>query len=256
MQRISSTQNPRIQLLRSLKEAKGRASAGCFLVEGRNLCEEALRDASVATLLVDEEKMENFSVLTEQAADVLLVPAHVMTCVCETKTPQGVAASVRMPASPCVQQMRGSVLVLDGVQDPGNVGTMIRTAEAAGFGGVFLSSHSADAYAPKTVRASMGSIFRVPILRTDLQETLPALTRAGYLLVSSELGGEPLLHTYHPSKPVALVIGSEGKGVSAAVSSLVDIRVSLPMRGRVESLNAAVAAGILMYMLQDTFADA
>lgn len=250
MQHISSTKNPRIQELRSLWDAKGRMAANCFLVEGRNLCFEALRDASVATLLVEEEKASAYGDLVAKAEDVLVVPAHVLAFVCETKTPQGIAAAVRMPMPTSIETFRNNILVLDGVQDPGNVGAMIRTAEAAGFGGVLLSPTCADAFAPKTVRATMGSVLRVPLYRGDLPAAIEKLKQMGYWFISSELGGTPLQHISDViKKPIALVIGSEGKGVSEVVSSLTDVRVSLPMCGRVESLNAAVAAGILMYML-------
>lgn len=251
VQHISSTKNPHIQMLRSLRDAKGRASADCFLAEGRSLCCEALRDAFVVTLLVDAEKTEAFSDLITKAQDVVTVPAHVLAYVCETKTPQGIVASVRIPAPSVVEGLQGNILVLDGVQDPGNVGTMIRTAEAAGFGGVLMSPACADVFAPKTVRASMGSVLRIPRYRGDLPVAMQKLKQMGYRLISSELGGTLYQHMANTiENPFALIIGSEGKGVSAAISSLADVCVALPMRGCVESLNAAVAAGILMYRLQ------
>ena len=232
MLEITSAQNPRIASLRALRQAKGRAEAGLFLAEGRKLCQEAFDFAQVETLLVDRERVDEYAALIARAKDVLAVPARILETVCETKTPQGVLASVRMPAPPELSQLDGLLLVLDGVQDPGNVGTMLRTAEAAGFSGALLSPACADAFAPKTVRATMGSVYRVPVWRGELAVALCALKERGFTVVSS-----------------ALVVGSEGNGVAAPVRALATRRLTLPMGGRVESMNAAVAAAILMYSI-------
>ncbi|MDR0898192.1 MAG: RNA methyltransferase [Oscillospiraceae bacterium] len=249
---VTSTQNPRIQALRALQTAKGREAAGCFLAEGAKLCAEALRDAEVALLLADAAKAEAFAPLLEAAPEALLAPAHVLASVCEVKTPQGVAAAVKMPPALDLAAAESPLLVLDGVQDPGNVGTMLRTAEAAGFKGALLSEACADPFAPKTVRASMGSVLRLPFARGDLPAMLAVLAGRGYTLVSAELGGQPFAQAARALQPpFALVIGSEGRGVSPAVSALCGLKVALPMRGRAESLNAAVAAGILMYGLAE-----
>lgn len=251
-QQITSTQNPRIRALRDLHQSKGRAASGCYLVEGAKLCAEALRDASVETLLVDEARAETYAALIAKARDVLLAPAHVIAAASDAKTPQGIVASVRLPRPLDLDEARSAVLILDGVQDPGNVGTMLRTAEAAGFSGALLSPTCADAFAPKVVRATMGSIFRLPLWRGALSEALSDLRRRRFSLVCTALGGEPFYErakTLRP--PFGLVIGSEGQGVSGAVAAQCDVSVMLPMRGRAESLNAAVAAGILMYGLTE-----
>ena len=248
---ITSVQNPRIRALRELKTAKGRKS-GCFLVEGVKLCAEALRDAEVTTLLVDEGKAETLASLIDQAADAILAPAHVVAAVCDAQTPQGIAASVCIPAGLSLDMANGPLLALDGVQDPGNGGTMLRTAEAAGFAGVLLSPQCADPFAPKTVRASMGSILRLPMWRGELHTALATLSSREYVILSAELGGAPFREAaVNLGTQFVLVIGSEGHGVSSSVSSLCHLHISLPMRGRAESLNAAVAAGILMYGLTE-----
>lgn len=252
MRTITSVQNPIIKQLRDLRHAKARAETGRYLVEGVKLCEEALRDAEVITVLIDARKAEALSQIASLARDVLIVPEHVLEAVAQTKAPQGVVASVRTPAPLDLEEASGPLLVLDGVQDPGNVGTMLRTAEAAGFTGALLSQACADPFAPKAVRATMGTIFRLPIWRGALPEALSWLQRKGLHLVSAELGGAPLT-AFQAAKgrSMGLIIGSEGHGVSKAVSALADQRVSLPLRGRAESLNAAVAAGILMYRLTE-----
>lgn len=202
------------------------------------------------TLLVDRERAEEYAALIARAKDVLAVPARVLETVCETKTPQGVLASVRIPAPPELSRLNGLLLVLDGVQDPGNVGTMLRTAEAAGFSAALLSPACADAFAPKTVRATMGSIYRVLVWRGELAAALCALKERGFAVVSSELGGDDFFAALPElSAPLALVIGSEGNGVTAPVRELATRRLMLPMGGKVESMNAAVAAAILMYSI-------
>lgn len=249
---LTSTQNPRIRALRELGHAKGRQDAGCFLVEGGKLVAEALRDARVETVVVDEKKLEAYTALLSGVSDVLVVPTHVLESVSDAKTPQGIVAAVRLPAPLDLDTAHGALLVLDGVQNPGNVGTMLRTAEAAGFTAALLSPACADAFAPKTVRGSMGSVLRVPIWRGELPEALALLQRKGFTLVSTELGAPPFAKAARRLRlPLALLIGSEGHGVSDAVRRMADASVSLPMRGRAESLNAAVAAGILMYGLME-----
>ena len=253
MRTVASAQNPSVRALRALRQDKGRRKAGCFLAEGPKLVAEALRDAEVVTLLVDEERATQYAGLIQAARDAVIAPKHVVAAVGEARTPQGIVASVRFPPPLDLDAARGAVLVLDGVQDPGNVGGMLRTAEAAGFTAALLSTTCADAFAPKSVRGTMGSIFRLPLWRGALPEALAGLQRRGFLLISAETGGLPFSMAKAGLRPpAALVIGSEGNGVSDAVSRLTDVRVALPMRGRAESLNAAVAAGILMYGLTET----
>lgn len=252
MRQLSSVQNPDIRRLRALRHAKGRMEQGCFLVEGVKLVTEALRYAQVVTVLADEAMRDTFAPLLEKAADGILSPAHVVEAVCETRQPQGICAAVRFPALLDLDAARGAVLALDGVQDPGNVGTMLRTAEASGFSAALLSPTCADAFAPKTVRATMGSIFRLPLLRASLTEALPLLKSRGFRLVTADSRGESFFDSaerFHA--PLALIIGNEGNGISPEVNALADLRVALPMRGHAESLNAAVAAGILMYSIAE-----
>jgi TrmH family RNA methyltransferase len=180
---------------------------------------------------------------------VCLLPEHVMAAVCDTKTPQGAAAVVRMREQPLTGRR---LAVLDGVQDPGNVGTILRTADAAGLDGALLSRACADPYSPKVLRATMGSIFHLPLVVTDnLPGELAARRDAGMDILSSQLDGSPF-RAYAPNpQGYVLVIGSEGNGVTDAVRALATHSLRLPMRGRAESLNAAVAAGIMMYQLTE-----
>lgn len=244
---ITSLKNPKIQAWKSLKDRKGRRETGCFLVEGRKMVEEALTSGfQVEAVIVDEDRAAEFTL--PGGVYTALTPAHVLAAVCDTKTPQGIAAVLRIRETPAAGSR---LVVLDGVQDPGNVGTIIRTADAAGFDGVLLSGQCADAFSPKVLRATMGSIFRMGIAVTDaLPQRLQTLIADGFSVISSQLDGEPFYDAAPAcGRKIALVIGSEGNGVTDEVKALATHRVRLPMRGGAESLNAAVAAGIMMYEL-------
>ena len=244
---LTSMKNPRVQLWRSLKDAKVRRETGLFLVEGRKMLEEALASSfELENVLLDESRADSFE-LPGQVSCCLL-PEHVLAAVCDTKTPQGCAAVLRMKR----ETVTGSRLVaLDDVQDPGNVGTIIRTADAAGMDGVLLSAHCADLYSPKVLRATMGSLFHLPIgVTEDLPQTLRELREQGTAILCSQLDGAPFRDTAETlTGSFCLVVGNEGNGISDPVKAQATHRVKLPMRGKAESLNVAVAAGIMMYGL-------
>lgn len=246
MELISSLKNPKVQTWKSLKDRKGRRETGCFLVEGRKMVEEALSSSfPVEAVLVDEKRAGEFSL--PGGTPVYGLPEHVLAAVCDTKTPQGIAAVVRLTHNAALGKR---IVAMDGVQDPGNVGTIIRTADAAGLEGVILSSQCADAFSPKVLRATMGSIFRMGIRVTeDLPGMAQQLREEGYSIISSQLDGEPFYERSPVGEKYVLVIGSEGNGVTPEVQQTATHRVRLPMRGGAESLNAAVAAGIMMYEL-------
>lgn len=247
---ITSVHNPRIQSLRALQKAKGRREQGCFLTEGIRMVREAVAMGRCRTLVVDRARSEDYAAHIEQAlaqsCEVLLVTAQVLSQICDSVTPQGIAAAVTLEMN--AEVPGGDRLVaLDGVQDPGNVGTIIRTADAAGFDGILMSSACADLYSPKTLRSTMGSVFRMPVYRTDsLPAVLSDLRDEGYAVVSTELGGEDF-YARCPKHRAILVIGSEGNGVTPEVRNISTHHLALPMRGGAESLNAAVAAGIMIY---------
>lgn len=253
MQGITSVQNPHIRALRALKEKKERDASGRFIVEGRKMVEEALAHATVYSAVVEERRQEGLQPLLHalQAANVpvWMVPRRVLEAVCDTKSPQGIAAAVGMP-SPNGVTAGKHWIALDGVQDPGNVGTMLRTADAAGFAGMILGPTCADIYGSKALRATMGAVFRLPVTRAqDLAELLAAWRHRGYAILSSQLDGQDFYARDPLPERCVLVIGSEGEGVSEPVRALATHRMALPMRGGTESLNAAVAAGIMMYEL-------
>ena len=217
------------------------------------MAEEALRSGFPVTALLLRADAERegeallFSAGLPEPPPIYVLPDHVFAAVCDTKTPQGIAAVLGIRPRP----LSGDRLVaLDGVQDPGNVGTILRTADAAGFDGVLLSPDCADVFSPKVLRATMGSIFRVGLAFPEsLPDRLTRLKREGYAILSSQLDGDPFYAREGIGEKLVLVIGNEGNGISDPIRNLATHRLRLPMRGGAESLNAAVAAGIMMYDL-------
>ncbi|MDO4483412.1 MAG: RNA methyltransferase [Clostridia bacterium] len=245
MQEITSLKNPKVALWKTLKDRKGRKATGTFLVEGRKMVEEAIASGfEIDALLVQDDY--GYDCPPVHCA-VYRMPAHVIAAVCDTKTPQGIAAVVKMKQ---IELRSGKLIALDGVQDPGNVGTIIRTADCAGIDGIVLTEQCADVYSPKVLRATMGSIFRMPMTVTaDLPAFLKAFVQEGGSVISSQLDGTPFYERTDVAEAFCLVIGNEGNGVSDEVQATATHRLKLPMRGGAESLNAAVAAGIMMYDL-------
>lgn len=251
MDKITSTANPVVKRLRSLRDAKAREECGEFLVEGEVMILEALKCGLSPSDALLEDESALISALEKAGARAHLASRNAIEAACDTKTPQGSCAAFTLPRRDRLPENASLLVALDGVQDPGNLGTIWRTADASGFHALILGEGCADPYSPKVQRAAMGSGFRVPLLETRFPEALQALQRQGFRVVVSALDGEPLYE--HPfsnaSEKLILVIGNEAHGVSKAVQSLADVRLKIPMRGGAESLNASVAAGILMYEL-------
>lgn len=246
MEKLTSLKNPKVQEWRSLKEKKDREEQKAFLVEGVRMVGEALSSSFEVRALIMRDDYHPEFVLPSGIPSFIL-PDHVFQSVCNTKTPQGIAAVLSLKT----QEASGPRLIaLDGVQDPGNVGTIIRTADSAGFDGVILSSDCADIYSPKVLRSTMGSIFRLGFtFPASLPDTLNTLKKDGYSVISSQLDGNPFFERTDVLPPFVLIIGNEGNGISEEVKAIATHRFRLPMRGGAESLNAAVAAGIMMYDL-------
>lgn len=242
---ITSVKNPQIAALKALKNRGARREAGAYLVEGIKMAREALsRPGLCRHLYVTQETLPLFE---GAACPMTLITDNVLAALCDTKTPQGVLALVNLPEK---AELGSRIIVMDGVQDPGNVGTILRTADAAGFTGALLSPACADPFSPKVLRATMGSIFRLPICtQEDLPAALKALAGAGYSVLSSQLDGEPFFERGPVGEKFVLIIGNEGNGVSEPVKAAATHRLALPMQGGAESLNAAIAAGIMMYDL-------
>lgn len=248
MDTITSAKNPLIKSLRELSRKRSREESGLFLVEGEVMIGEALKcGLKMREALCVEGKSEFAAALPVEAH---IVSVAVMEAVCDTKTPQGVCAAFEIPNKLPAEALPDTVVALDGVQDPGNVGTIWRTCDAAGFGAMLLGQGCADSVSPKVQRAAMGSAFRVPVCETeDLPRELEKLREKGYTIICSDLNGRDFYQRPNPGRKFVLVIGSEAHGISEATRAQATMLLKLPMRGGAESLNAAVAAGIMMYEL-------
>lgn len=252
MREITSSQNSVVKGMRALKEARVRAQQGRMLVEGEKMIREAVScGLTPFETLIDAQKREKFASLAAwlagKGAEVYFAPERLIGAVSDTKTPQGAVAVFSLPVFP--EAPGEKVLALDAVQDPGNVGTIWRTADAAGFSALYLGEGSADPYSPKVQRSAMGSAFRVPVKMGGLAGMLAALKKEGYQVVAGALDGVDFAARPALGRRLVIVIGNEARGVSPEALALADVKLRLPMRGGAESLNAAVAAGILMYAL-------
>lgn len=248
VERITSRQNPLVARLRKLgNDKKTRRQEGVFLCEGTKLVGEALSwKAGVETLVV----AEGIALPGELPDEVRVVevPADLLKAVSTVDTPQGMLAVCRAPdLTPPRTLEPGLYLVLDGVQDPGNVGTVWRTADAFGAEGVFLLPGCAEPFSPKTVRSTMGACFRLPVWETGLEDLTALLGGAGLPLYATALREDTADLRSVRLDRAAVVIGSEGRGVSQAVLDACALTLKIPMRDRCESLNAAVAASVVLW---------
>ncbi|MDY4919997.1 MAG: RNA methyltransferase [Phascolarctobacterium sp.] len=253
---ITGLQNPQVKAASELKQKKYRQQRGQFLAEGLRTVEEAVAASSVEAIFYTpiENDAERMRAVLEQAAErqvkLYCVSESVMKKIADTDSPQGIIAVCRMQQTSLDELLASGkmLLVLDRVGDPGNVGTMLRTADAAGLGGLVLLKGSVDIYAPKTVRSSMGSLFHVPVLTgVDEGAFIRAAHDAGYELLVTCLDGADSLYKADLHGRIAFVMGNEANGVTASLLAAADKRVFIPMAGRAESLNVAMAAGIVMF---------
>ena len=252
MERLDSVKNPLIQRLRALKTHEGRAAERLFLVEGEKLMREAAELLTPEVALFEEglDFGDLPEALRERGARALTVPRRVLEAVCDTKTPQGACAAFSPPEPLDLTRPPARVVALDGVQDPGNLGTIWRTADAAGFQALVAGPGCAEPLSPKVQRSAMGSGFRVPFAKVDdLAGWLRGLAGAGYAVVATALDGEPFYERAPLPERFALVIGGEARGIRPEVYESATVSLKLPMRGGAQSLNASVAAGIMMYEL-------
>ncbi|MCL1809265.1 MAG: RNA methyltransferase [Clostridiales bacterium] len=250
MKEISSKANKNYKLCMQLALRKYRDKYGLYLVEGRNLFDEAARSGAetAAVFLRSDCPAPSFLDVPE----TYVLGKKLFDGIAQTETSQGIVAIVKKKHysereffSLCGDK---NVLVLDRLQDPGNIGTMIRTAEAAGYGGAVIMKETGDIYSPKAARAAAGSLFRLPVLFADTPlEALGVLKAHGKRAVATCSDAEACYYGADLGSGVALLIGNEGSGLCREFAEGADMKVKIPMAQGVDSLNAAVAAGILMY---------
>lgn len=252
---ISSRQNVRVKNWRKLQTAKGRKQQAQYLIEGTHLVQEALLyKQSVLELMMTADYQASTewalieAVLPSDLPITLLAP-EVAQAISATETNQGILAVVSLPAKQTVWKPSGKkYLLLDKVQDPGNLGTMIRTADAAGFDGVVMGNGTVDLYNDKVLRSTQGSLWHLEIVSIDLETAYQALQKAGILIYATALHQKAIAYQEVPNTDkIAIVMGNEGQGVSSQWIEQADHAIYIPMFGQAESLNVAIAAGILMF---------
>lgn len=277
MEIISSKDNKRIKYIRSLLEKGGiRKKNHSFVVEGIKLVDEALEYGNVLDIIVSESLYHEIvsgdltrnGLLSDNGKHIIkqvkqgtlltVVSDAVFKSVSETITPQGILAEVEMPKHRLLEENfleiayektgKIKLLILEDTADPGNLGTIMRTAEAAGVTGVIMGKGTVDIFNPKVVRSTMGSIFRLPFAYVDdLKSVILGLKRDGISFYATHLKGKESYRDISYSNKAGILIGNEARGLSDEIANLADTYVIIPMQGKVESLNAAVAAALMMY---------
>ncbi|RXZ84770.1 RNA methyltransferase [Paenibacillaceae bacterium] len=254
---ITSLQNARVKEWTALLEKKYRDRTGCFIVEGVRSVEEAVRSGSdVAWIVYDMDRGMPLELesLVQSRLDVerAAVTTQVMSKCTGTDSPPPVFGIVRKPKPDheALYRSNALVVVLDGVKDPGNVGTIIRSADAVGADAVILGEGCVDLYNPKTVRSTMGSLFHLPVLEAKLPDLLAEASRHGIALIGTSLQADKSCYSYDWTQPTWLMLGSEATGLSETTQHAMSDAVIIPMRGQAESLNVAMAATALLFEAQ------
>ncbi len=258
---ISSKENENIKNIRKLKEKKYRDLFGEYVIEGIKLVEEAIEEkVNIKTIVVCEDCEKNGTIdqklLYEIAKyDCIYVTEKVFKVLTDVANPQGILAVVKKNRDISeIDFKQNLILILDDIQDPGNLGTIIRTADSVNLKQIIVSKGCGDAYNPKVVRSSMGAIFRVEILESkNLVDTIKELKKHNIKVMATDLKTDSSIYN-EEYKKCAVIIGNEANGVSKDILDIVDKRIKIPMLGKTESLNASVATAVILYeaMRQNT----
>lgn len=282
IRRVTSTDNRIYKLCASLAMKKYRDKEGKYLIEGENLLDEAIKNkADIVAIILREDiamllekpqagdgpeckplpcGMQGISSLITQGEtrrggmpEVYAMPSKLFDKLAQAVTSQGILAVVSKPGNAKetlinANTPRSNLLILDRLQDLGNIGTVIRTADAAGYLGIIAMKGTGDIYAPKVIRAAAGSVFRIPIIYVENNRELQQFARdLDKRLVATAFDTKHFYYEEDLTAGIGLIIGNEGNGISDELMELADVKVKIPMKGNIESLNAAVAAGIIMY---------
>ena len=248
---ITSSNNPQLKNIIQLnKKAKARREQGVFVVEGWKMYTEVPKE-QLQKIYISEHFLEKHPEVLTEHPDCEVVADKVFASVSDTQTPQGILCLVKQKERDIETVLKKEapfLILLEDLQDPGNVGTILRTAEGAGVDGVIMTKNCVDIYNPKTIRSTMGSIYRVPFFITeDLDEILALLKEHQITTFAAHLKGKNDYDRENYRQGTAIMIGNEGNGLSDHLSGQADCLVKIPMCGHLESLNAAMAAGIFMY---------
>ena len=249
MLEIESKNNNLFKEIKKLKEKKHRIKSNKYLIEGLRFVEEAIKSkVSIDSIIFTEsfkEKNPDLFLKINENIKLIQMNEALLKQLCSTENPQGIVGVINMQNK---ELKSGELVVLvDKVQDPGNMGTIIRTAHAAGAAGIVMTKGTVDIYNDKTLRSTMGSIFYIPIVEDDSLDFVKSLKKEGYKLVVSYLQGKNNFFEENLQGKVMIAVGNEGNGVSDEVYDIADIKVKIPMPGEAESLNVAVATSIMIY---------
>ncbi|WP_390404858.1 TrmH family RNA methyltransferase [Lacticaseibacillus jixiensis] len=250
MEYIASPKNEHIKAAKKLTVKKYQKSGDAYLLEGWHLVEEALKAGLTPRRIYATEKFLDERALREHYELITEISPEVAKHLAETPTPQGIFAIMPREVGTLPEHFSGQYLLLDGIQDPGNVGTLVRTADAAGIHQVVFGDGTADAFNPKVLRAMQGSQFHVNITTTPLANVINELKAAKIPVYGTELNAQA--ESYRdvaPSKQFALIVGNEGNGMDKELLKQTDTNLYIPIKGRAESLNVAIAAAVVMFHL-------
>lgn len=250
---ITSKDNDMIKHIRKLKEKKERDISNEFVVEGIKMLEEAINEgADIKNVIVCDDCLGNSKIATDllyeiAKENIIYVPEKIFKLISDVQTPQGILAVIEKPDTSKIKYDEDLFLILDNIQDPGNLGTIIRTADSINLKQIIIPKGSADPYNPKVVRSSMGAIFRVKIIEVEnLAVAVKEMKKNNIKIMATDLRTDKSIYDVDYKKS-AIVIGNEANGVSEEILNLADEKIKIPMSGKTESLNAAVATGIILY---------
>lgn len=242
---ISSKDNEIVKHIKRLTEKKYRDEYNEFVIEGIRIIEEAIVEkASIKKIIITESF--NANLLNIEKYEIITLTDNLFKSISDVSNPQGILAIIEKNVNKEIDYNNNLFLLLDEIQDPGNIGTILRTADSVGLNQIIVSKNSADIFNPKVVRSTMGAIFRVSVIYCDLEKEIKELKEQGFRILATDLKGAKSIYDTDFNKS-AIVIGNEGNGVSKSILDLADERIIIPMKGKTESLNASVATGIILY---------
>ena len=253
MQLITSKDNEQIKQIRKLKDKKYRDELGVYVIEGIKTVNEAIAEGADIQIVVisddsdEQDELKQKMLYSVSKFEMLYVNEAVFESISHVMHPQGILAVVKKREQAEIDYNENLIVILEDIQDPGNLGTIIRTVDSCKLSQIIISKDTADAYSPKVVRSTMSGIFRVNVIESpNIIDTIEDLKSHGFKIVSTSLESSKTIYDIDYNK-TAIIIGNEAKGISKEVISKSDVKVKIPMRGKTESLNAAVATGIVLY---------
>ena len=251
MEKITSTKNSKVKQWKKLHSSKGRKESGQYMLEGEHLYIEAKKSSMpLQEIIVTESFLDKYDTLEQNTGTehLYVVTEEIMKQISQTQTSQGIICILKMIENQLFHDFKGKLVLLDGVQDPGNAGTIVRTADAAGFSGVVFGTGSVDPYNDKVVRSMQGSHFHIPIYRENLNNIISICNKKEVPVYGTALDKRASDFRNVPtSESMALILGNEGNGISKDILDQTSQNLYIPILGKAESLNVAVAAGILIY---------